>query len=148
MKLTRWEPFREADDFFRHFGNSLLGRWPQGERAANQVEAWTPVADISETDREYLLKAEVPGVKPGEIRVTLDNGVLVIEGERRFEQEDKSEKSHRTERFYGSFERRFTLPEDADALAISAEGKDGVLKVHVPKRTVAPPATPRQIKVE
>jgi HSP20 family protein len=148
MKLTRWEPFREADEFFRQFGNVLPNRWLQPERTAGEVSAWTPAADITETDKEYLVKAEVPGVKPGDIKVTLDNGVLAIEGERRFEHEDQSEKSHRVERYYGNFVRRFTLPDDANAAAISAEGKDGVLKVHVPKMASAPAATPRQIKVE
>jgi len=150
MKLTRWEPFRDSDDFFRNFGTALLGRWPpaQPERGAGELASWTPAADITETDQEYLVKAEVPGVKPGDIKVTFDNGVLAIEGERRFENADQSEKSHRLERFYGTFMRRFSLPEDANAAGIRAEGKDGVLKVHVPKVASAPPPAPRQIKVE
>ena len=147
MKLMRWEPLKEADEFFRMVGNALPGRWLSPEHSAGELAAWTPAADITETDKEYLVKAEVPGVKPGDIRVTLDNGVLAIEGERHFESEDTSEKRHRLERSYGSFIRRFTLPEDANAAAISAEGKDGVLKVHVPKLASAAPAAPRQIKV-
>jgi HSP20 family protein len=148
MRLTRWEPFKEADEFFRQFGAPMFNRWTQPSGDGGEATTWTPAADITETDKEYVVKAEVPGVKPGDIKVTLDNGVLAIEGERRYEQEDKSEKSHRTERFYGTFYRRFSLPEDANVGAIRAEGKDGVLKVHVPKSAIMPPAAPKQIKVE
>ena len=118
MKLAKWEPFSEAEEFFRQFGSSMTGRWPRLAGNGGVMKEWTPVADISETDKEYVVKAEVPGVKPGDIKVTLDKGVLAIEGERKYESEDKNEKSHRVERFYGSFSRSFTLPEDANAEAI------------------------------
>ena len=147
MRLAKWEPFREADEFFRNFGTTF-GRWPQMRSSLGDVKDWTPVVDISETDKEYLVKAEVPGVKADEIKVTLDKGVLSIEGERKAEKEDKTEKSHRVERFYGSFSRYFTLPEDVDAAAIRAEGKDGVLTVHVPKKPAPPASQPHQIKVQ
>lgn len=148
MKLAKWEPFTEAEEFFRQFGSSMLGRWPRLGSAGGELQAWTPVADISETDKEYLVKAELPGVKPGDIKVTLDKGVLAIEGERKYEKEDRNEKSHRVERYFGSFSRYFTLPDDANGEAIRAEGKDGVLTVHVPKKAAVPAAQPQQIKVE
>jgi HSP20 family protein len=148
MKLARWEPFKEAEDFFRQFGAPMFGRWPSVGGKGSEVSEWAPVADISETDKEYVVKAEIPGVKPGDIKVSLDNGILTIEGERKYEKEDKSEKTHRVESFFGSFCRRFALPDDANTGGIRAEGKDGVLKVHVPKAASAPPAAPKQIKVE
>lgn len=149
MKLTPWEPFRDSEDFFRRFGSApFFGRWPSMGRKADVEADWSPIADISETDKEYLVKAEVPGVKPAEIKVTLNDGVLSIEGERKFEKEDKNEKAHRVERFYGAFSRHFSMPDDADVAGIRAEGKDGILKVHVPKRPAPTAPAPKVIMVE
>ena len=148
MNLISWEPFKEADEFFRSFSPSLFGRWPRlvGENGGTTVE-WTPAADISETEKEYLVKAELPGVKREDVKVNLDDGVLTIEGERRQEKEEKGEKTHRVERFYGSFSRSFTLPDNADAQHIRAESKDGILNVHVPKLKMEK-TKPVEIKVE
>jgi HSP20 family protein len=134
MNLIRWEPFKEADEFFRSFSPSLFGRLPRlfDENGGTKYE-WAPAADISETEKEYVVKAELPGVKREDVKVTLADGVLSIEGERKHEKEEKGEKTHRIERFYGSFCRSFSLPENADANNIRAESKDGVLNVHVPK---------------
>jgi HSP20 family protein len=134
MNLMRWEPFRETDEFFRNLAPPMFGRWPQllGENVGMKIE-WSPVVDIKETDLEYLVKAELPGLKKEDVKVTLEEGVLTIEGERKQEKEEKTEKIHRVERFYGTFCRSFTLPEFTDASAIRAESKDGVLTVHVPK---------------
>jgi len=148
MKLVRWEPFREADNFFRQLGAPAFGRWPVLPAEHADGSPWTPVADIAETDKEYVVKAEVPGVKPGDIKVTLDKGILTIAGERNYEKENKDEQTHRVERFYGSFCRRFVLPDDANGAEIKAEGKDGILKVHVPKVAAPPTPAPRQITVE
>jgi HSP20 family protein len=133
MNLTRWEPFREADDFFRDFAPGVLGRWRLPAELRSKEFEWAPVADISETDTEYLVKAELPGVKREDVKVTLDDGVLTIQGERKLEKEDKSEKSHRVERFHGSFSRSFGLPENANTAGVHAESKDGVLNVRIPK---------------
>lgn len=137
MNLMRWEPFRETDDFFRNLSPPMFGRWPQllGENVGMKIE-WSPVVDIKETEDEYLVKAELPGLKREDVKVSLDEGVLTIEGERRQEKEEKNERIHRVERFYGTFCRSFTLPEYTDASAIRAESKDGVLSVHVPKLKV------------
>ena len=147
MSLIRWEPFKEADEFFRSMSSPLFGRWPRmlGENGG-PVE-WAPAADISETEKEYVVKAELPGVKREDVKVTLEDGVLTIQGERRQETEEKGEKSHRTERFYGSFSRSFTLPDNTDAAGIRAESKDGVLHVHIPKLKVEK-AKPVQIQVQ
>jgi len=148
MSLIRWEPFREMDDFFSQFGGPAAGRWPRFITAKPEsMPDWSPAADISETDKEYLVKAELPGVKREDVKVSLEDGVLCIEGERKYEKEDKDEKTHRVERFYGTFSRSFSLPENVDAKSIRAESKEGVLNVHVPKLKVEKPK-PVQIKVE
>src|SRR5947208_13820267 len=86
---------------------------------------WTPLADITEDDKEYLIKAELPEMKKEDVKVTVENGVLTISGERKFEQEEKKRKFHRVERGYGTFVRSFTLPDDADSNKVKAEFKNG-----------------------
>ena len=148
MNLIRWEPFKEADEFFRSVSPAFLSRWPRlfDESRGTRLE-WAPAADITETEKEYVVKAELAGVKREDVKVTLADGVLTIEGERRQEKEEKGEKVHRIERFYGSFSRSFTLPENADANNIRAESKDGVLNVHVPKLKTEK-AKPVEIKIQ
>ena len=100
---------------------------------------WTPSADISETDTAYLIKAEIPGINKEDVKVTLQDGMLTIQGERRQEKEEKDKKFHRIERSYGSFVRSFRLPEDADESAVKAEFKDGMLNVTLTKSAKAKP---------
>jgi len=92
-----------------------------------------PTVDISESDTEYLIKAELPEVKKEDVKVTVENGVLTLQGERRQEKEEKGKKYHRVERSYGNFARSFTLPESVDEGAVKAEYKDGMLNLHLPK---------------
>jgi len=106
---------------------------------------WTPLADITEDEKEYLIKAELPELKREDVKVTVENGVLTISGERKFEKEEKKKKYHRVERGYGSFVRSFSLPDDADANMVKAEFKNGVLMVHLPKNEKA---KPKQIEVK
>jgi len=94
---------------------------------------WSPLSDITEDDKEYVIKAELPDVKKEDVRVTVENGVLTISGERKFEKEEKKKKYHRIERAYGTFVRTFSLPDVADAGKVKAEFKNGVLTVHMPK---------------
>lgn len=94
---------------------------------------WVPTVDISESEGEYLIKAELPEVKKEDVKVTVEDGVLTIQGERRQEKEEKGKRFHRVERSYGSFVRSFTLPESVDDTAVKAEYKDGVLALHLPK---------------
>jgi HSP20 family protein len=138
--LTKWNPFRELEDMQNRL-SSLFGRTPLrgfGEEAMT-VSEWTPLVDIAEDDKEYLIKAELPEVKKEDVKVTVENGVLTITGERKFEKEEKGKKYHRVERGYGSFMRSFTLPEGTAGDKISAEFKDGVLKVHLAKSAEAKP---------
>ena len=94
---------------------------------------WMPTVDISETEGEYLIKAELPEVRKEDVKVTVENGVLTLQGERRQEKEEKGKRFHRVERSYGSFVRSFTLPESVDESSVKAEYKDGVLNLHLPK---------------
>jgi len=147
MKLTVWEPFRDMDQFFSRMVPP--GLWP-GTRALPDISSaklqWAPSADISETEHEYLVRAELPAVRKEDVKVTLEDGTITIHGERRQRQAEKNEKFHRVESFSGEFSRIFSLPEDVDREGVRAESKDGVLTVHIPKRALAKPA-PVQIKV-
>jgi len=146
MSLVRWEPFGAFDDMFTRMP-SLLGRWPRTSLENAARMDWSPSVDISETDLEYLIRAELAAVKKEDVRVTFDDGMITISGERKQQEEQKSEKFHRVESFYGSFSRSFTLPDAIDEAAIRAETKDGVLTVHVPKSKVEA-KQPTQIKIQ
>jgi len=145
--LTRFEPLREMEDFQNRL-STLFGRplrRPDGHgREEITLADWTPLADITEDEKEYLIKAELPEVKKEDVKVTVENGVLTITGERKFEKEEKKRKYHRVERGYGTFMRSFSLPDDADANKVKAEFKNGVLTVRLPK---SEHAKPRQIEV-
>ncbi|HWI66834.1 MAG TPA: Hsp20/alpha crystallin family protein, partial [Nitrospiraceae bacterium] len=131
------------DDMFSRLP-SLFGRLPlPGEQSME----WAPSVDISETEKEYLIRATLPAVKKEDVVVSVDSGILSLSGERRQKEEQKSEKSHKVESFYGSFARSFALPDGIDASAISAESKDGVLTIHVPK-TKTEPKKATTIKVQ
>ena len=145
MRLTRWEPFREMDELLKGF-SPFLGRMPM-TRPAEGVEAFMPLADIVEREKEYLVKVDLPDVRKEDVKVLFDDGVLTIKGERKVEKEEKGDKVHRTERFFGMFERSFVLPEDVDTKAIRAEAKDGVLTIHLP-RTAVEKARPLAISIQ
>ena len=148
MAIVSWDPFRELEEVSerlnRLFSHSLPARTRPGKEAMTVFD-WAPTVDIAETNEEYQVKAEVPDVKKEDIKVSVDRGMLHIEGERKQEKEEKGKKWHRVERSYGSFSRSFTLPEDADGTKMSAEYKNGVLHVRLPK---APKSAPRTIEVK
>ena len=145
MSVTRWEPFRDMDEFFNRLLPAMNPRrWGDLGSMERQFQ-WSPSADISENETEFRIRAELPGVKKDDVKVTVDNGVITIAGERVQEKDDKGEKFHRIERFHGSFTRSFSLPENADAQNIKAESKDGTLTVRIPKLAAA---KPRQVQVQ
>lgn len=109
------------------------------------VPEWTPLVDIAEDEKEYLIKVELPEVQKDDVKVTVESGTLTIAGERKAEKEEKGHKFHRIERFYGRFERSFTIPDDALGDNVKAEFKDGVLRVHLAK---SEKARPKQIEVK
>jgi HSP20 family protein len=140
--LTRWDPFRELDELQGRL-STLFGRAPvrkEGEREERMtLTDWAPLVDVVEDEKEYSVKAELPEVKKEDVKITVQDDVLTMSGERTQEKEEKGKKFHRIERAYGSFSRSFTLPEDADASKISADFKNGVLTVHLPKSERAKP---------
>jgi len=141
MNLVKWDPFRELEEVSnrlnRIFGQSLA----RSESGQNMlaVADWAPSVDISETDSEYLIKGEIPGVKKEDVKVTIQDGMLTIQGERKQEKEEKGKKFHRIERSYGSFVRSFRVPDDADENSVKAEFKDGMLNVTLAKSAKAKP---------
>jgi len=146
MSLVRWDPFADMDALFNRMLPAGFSRWPHlsGENAKFE---WTPSADISETDQEYVIRASLPAVKKEDVKVTVDTGMITIKGERKQQKDDKSEKYHRVESFYGTFERSFSLPENINSETIRCESKDGVLTVHIPKMEPQK-AKPKQINVQ
>ena len=138
MKLMRWEPFREMDDLLRGFG-PMFGRTPALARPTDGGYEFLPLADVIEREKEYLIKVDLPDVPKDDVKVLFDAGVLTIKGERKVDKETKGETVHRTERFYGAFERNFALPDDVDPQGIHAESKDGVLMISLPRIVVQKP---------
>ena len=140
--ITRWDPFKELDELQSRL-STLFGRAPIRRDGAKEeamtVAEWAPLVDITEDDKEYLIKAELPEVKKEEVKVAVDEDVLTITGERKFKKEEKANKYHRVERAYGNLTRSFTLPEDVDPGQVSAEFKEGLLSVHLPKSEKAKP---------
>ena len=130
MNLIRWSPLRDLDDLFGRYSRGLEGQFPS---LLGDETKWRPAANIVENESEYTIKADLPEVKREDIDVKVENGVLTISGERRIEKSSEEEKEHRRETYFGSFTRSFALPDNTDENAISAESRDGVLLVHVPK---------------
>jgi HSP20 family protein len=145
--LTRWNQFKELEDL-QHTLGSLFSRsqvhWPAGQEETMRVTDWNPLVDISEDAKEYLIKAELPEVKKEDVKITMEDGTLTITGDRKFEKEENGKKYHRVERAYGSFGRSFSLPDDASPGKVTADFKDGVLKVHLAKNAKA---RPQQVEV-
>jgi HSP20 family protein len=139
---SSWDPFREIEEMQTRLASLFGTRLPllkEGREEGFSLSEWTPPVDITEDDKEYTIKAELPGVNKEDVKVTVEGGVLSITGERKAEKEEKDKKYHRIERSYGSFIRSFTLPEGASSDKIGAEFKDGVLRLHLPKDEKAKP---------
>ena len=148
--LIRWNPFREMEELQRRMSSlfersSLRGGDLVTEDGSTTLAGWAPLVDVSEDDKEHLIKVELPEVQKDDVTVTVEAGTLTISGERKAEKEDKARKFHRVERFYGRFERNFSIPDDAETGNVKAEFKDGVLRVHLAK---SEKARPKQIEVK
>ena len=149
MAVVRWDPLRELEQMADRL-NRVMSRPEGGTLNGNGKEVmtvadWVPTVDISETEAEYAIQAELPGVKKDAVKVTVENGVLTIQGERRQEQAESGRKHHRIERSYGRFVRSFTLPDTVDEGKVRAEYADGMLHLHLPK---SEKAKPKQIDVK
>ena len=142
--IARWEPFRGLstlhDQVNRLFNETVLRG--QGEDSA--LTTWSPAVDLYETENELVVKADLPDVAEKDIDVRVENNLLTIRGERKFEKSVSEDNYLRVERSYGAFSRSFSLPNTVNAEAIRAEYKNGVLTVTMPKREES---KPRQVKV-
>lgn len=135
MNLIKWDPLNELEAISSHL-NRMFGRPAVPGAMAHdllKMADWTPSVDVSETDKEFVIKAEIPGVKKEDVKVTVENGMLTIKGERKMEKEEKGKKFHRVECSYGSFVRSFRIPDGVDESKVKAEFKDGVMNVALPK---------------
>jgi HSP20 family protein len=130
MSLIRWDPFLELNALGKGLTGFMGPRW---EMPASTT-AWNPAVDIFENENEIVIKAELPGMEAKDIEIGLENNVLTIKGERRFEKETKEEHYHRVEREYGRFNRSFSLPATVKEDEIAAEFKSGLLKIALPKK--------------
>jgi HSP20 family protein len=134
MALVRWDPARELDllqgDMNRLFDAFFQGR---GVGVGNTGRRWIPPMDLTETDDEFILRADLPGLDEDDLDIEVRDGVLTISGERETEQEDRSRGFHRVERAFGRFSRSLDLPDNIDASSVSAEFDRGVLEVRIPK---------------
>ena len=136
MSLIKWSPYRnlislpdEIDRFFNGFGLDL--------NVSDSV--WSPTVDISETENQYEVNAEIPSLKKEDIKLSVEDNVLTLSGERKVEKETDKKNYHRIEREYGKFERSFRLPKEVDAENIKAKYKNGVLTVQLPKTEAVKP---------
>jgi HSP20 family protein len=139
--MTRWNPFKDLEEMEKRL-STYVGRpalRTEAGKEAMTVAEWSPPVDITEDDKEYVIKAELPEMKKEDIKLSVEDNVMSISGERKYEKEEKGKKYHRIERTYGRFMRRFTLPDTADGSTVSAEYKDGVLNVRLSKSENAKP---------
>jgi len=136
MAITRWDPFRDLsilqERMNRVFEDAAVRGWKNDEPSS--TTSWSPSVDIYETDSEIMVQAELPGVDRKDIALQLENNVLTLKGDRRFEKETNQENYHRIERSYGGFSRAFTIPTIVDEDKIRADYKDGILKIALPKK--------------
>jgi len=149
MAIIPSDTLKDVEELFDRYTRSLPWPWPSGRASASGPLAdWHPRVDIVETGDAYEIKADIPGVRKEDLKVTVDNGVLTVQGERQQEKQEDNARLHRVERFYGHFSRSFTLPEDADTAALRAAAREGQLTVTIPRRGPAPSAAPTQVPVQ
>ena len=146
MRLVRWEPFHNSVSTQERmnwiFDEAFRGQGRTSEEA--RATDWAPAVDIFEREGHTVLRAELPGIEPKDVDIQVENNVLSLRGERKFDAEVKREDCHRVERTYGTFSRSFTLPNALDTEKIQAEYKDGVLEVTLPQKEEA---KPKQISI-
>lgn len=139
MRMTVWNPLREMEEMFGRYAEAT-GRSLKADDIGAGFADWSPTVDIEENDESFLIRADIPGVNKEDIDVRLENGVLSITGERSEEKEvGEGTRLHRTERYCGTFSRRFTLPASIKASKVDASYRDGVLSLMIPKAEEAKP---------
>lgn len=140
--MNRWEPFRGANTLHEQLNRVFGDVLNRGEES--NLTAWAPAVDIFETEHELVVKADLPDVDPKELDIRVENNILTIRGERKFEKKVNENNYLRVERSYGSFARSFSLANTVNSEAIKADYQNGVLTLNIPKREEA---KPKQIKV-
>ncbi|KEF41974.1 MAG: heat-shock protein [Cyanobium sp. CACIAM 14] len=149
MAIIPSETLKDVEELFDRYTRTLPWPWPSGRAAASGPMAdWHPRVDIVETGDAYEIQADIPGVRREDLKVTVDNGVLTVQGERQQEKKEDNARMHRVERFYGHFSRSFTLPDDADTTGLKATAREGQLTVRVPRKGPAPGGEPTQVPVQ
>lgn len=149
MKIAKRNPFESPLDLFGAGPDRAAARWPSlFNLDVDEMQGWTPRTDITETKKKYIVKADLPEVEKEDMHVSVKDGALLIEGERRQHNEEEDEKFHRIESMYGKFSRMFTLPPNVDEAHIKAKAKDGVLRVHIPKLSESEPAEEKEVKID
>jgi len=147
MSITRWDPFREVASLQNRM-NSLFQDFSRNQGGENDplaAASFVPPVDVYEDEHKIALKLEVPGMKQQDLDVRIENNLLTVRGERKFEKEEKEENFHRIERRYGTFYRAFTLPTTIDTANVKASYDSGILKLELAKKAEA---KPKQIKIE
>jgi HSP20 family protein len=143
MTLVRYDPWNMFDQLRKEMDRAMTR---EGDESGSVVTSdWSPAVDIKEDENGFTIVADIPGVDPKDIDVHMENGMLTIKGERESEKKEEKEGYKRIERSYGSFYRRFSMPDSADADKIKAESKNGVLQITIPKQEKV---QPRKISVD
>lgn len=145
MSLVRYEPWNAMEQLRREMGRMFEGHSSSEEGSSIATSDWVPAVDIQETEKDFLIHADIPGVDPNNIDVHMEEGMLTIKGERESESKEERKGYKRVERQRGSFYRRFSLPDTANADKISAQSKNGVLEITIPKQEKT---SPRKIQVK
>ncbi len=142
--ITRWEPLREFSTLQERMNRLFQQTYGDTRDESLSTTSFAPAVDVYEDEHNFTLKIEVPGIEEKDLNVHVENNVLTVQGERKFEKEEKEENYRRIERQYGSFTRTFTLPNTVDAEKVPAHYDKGVLKIQLAKKAEA---KPKQIKV-
>ncbi len=145
MNIIKYDPFREMRSLQDEVNRLFASNFSRGGDNDLMRGAWSPQVDIFENKNEIVLEAELPGMKPEDVNISIENNVLTLHGERKFEKKDESDNFHRVERSYGSFTRSFTLPSTVSSENANAEFENGVLRLTLAKREEA---KPRRIEIK
>jgi HSP20 family protein len=133
VTIVRWEPFRELSSLQTEMNRLFNAAFDASPGTATAARRWTPAMDLLETDEEFVLRADLPGMTESDVSIELEDNVLTVSGERKTEHEDKREGFYRMERSFGAFSRSLTLPKGVDPEAVNAAVDRGVLEVRIPK---------------
>lgn len=145
MSIMKYDPFRELRSLQDEMNRLFLTNVSRGEESDLMRGAWSPQVDIFENQNEIVLEAELAGMKPEDVEISIENNILTLHGERKFEKKDEGDNFHRVERSYGSFTRSFNLPPTVSSENANAEFENGVLRLTLAKREEA---KPRRIEIK